>query len=254
MENIQQKNRQQVEGILSQQCSGVKREQIMAQLEGLSIIPSIIDLVGEIEEEKQDIIQQLQGENRRLHSQLNQFSFGSNPDRDERIIRLCKQGLTREQMAKQVGMLKWGVIKMKKALSFLFMVCTLTTQLVDSDVHAEEPPSAGQASSSGAPTESASQQNLDELTRQLSNPVSSLWRSALQFNNFLLNAAPLDQSLDQRLLNFQTVLPLDLTEELHLQLPVACYGIMNPTMKFVSNENATLQNFGGGTISFHFDW
>jgi len=143
---------------------------------------------------------------------------------------------------------------MKKTLLFLIMVCTLTAQLVHSDVHAEEPPSAGRASSSGAPTESASQQNLDELTRQLSNPVSSLWRSALQFNNFLLNAAPLDQSLDQRLLNFQTVLPLDLTEELNLQLPVACYGIMNPTMKFVSNGNATLHNFGGGTISFHFDW
>jgi hypothetical protein len=48
----------------------VKREQIMAQLEGLSIIQSIISLVGEIEEEKQILIQPLQDENRLRFSSL----------------------------------------------------------------------------------------------------------------------------------------------------------------------------------------
>jgi DNA-binding transcriptional regulator YbjK len=35
MENIQQEVRQKIEQTLNQQCGGVKREQIMAQLEGL---------------------------------------------------------------------------------------------------------------------------------------------------------------------------------------------------------------------------
>jgi hypothetical protein len=34
MESIHQKVRQQIEGVLSQQCGAVKREQIMTQLEG----------------------------------------------------------------------------------------------------------------------------------------------------------------------------------------------------------------------------
>lgn len=143
---------------------------------------------------------------------------------------------------------------MKKALLFLIVVCTLTTQLVVRVIHAEEPPSAGQASSSGASTESAGQQNLDEFTRQLSNPVSSVWSLAFQLNNFPLDGASSDQNRDQSLLNFQPVLPLQFTEELNLQFPVACYGIINPTIMFVSNGNFTLQNFGGGTISFHFNW
>lgn len=143
---------------------------------------------------------------------------------------------------------------MRKALLFLIMVGTLMTQLVIRVAQAEEPPSAGEASSSGASTESVSQQNLDELARQLSNPVSSVWSLAFQFNNFLLNGAPSNQNRGQSLSNFQPVLPLQFTEELNLQFPVACYGIINPTIMSVLNESITLQNFGGGTISFHFNW
>jgi hypothetical protein len=36
MERLEQKVRQQIEWVLNQQCGGVKREQIMTKLEGLS--------------------------------------------------------------------------------------------------------------------------------------------------------------------------------------------------------------------------
>jgi hypothetical protein len=143
---------------------------------------------------------------------------------------------------------------MKKALLFLIMVCMLMTQLVIRVVQAEEPCCAGEASSSSASRERAIQQNLDALTRQLLNPVSSVWSLTFQFNNFLLNGAPSNQNRDQSLSNFQPVLPLQFTDELNLQFPIACYGIINPTIMSVSNGSITLQNFGGGTISFHFNW
>jgi hypothetical protein len=36
MEDIELRVRQKIEGVLNQQCGGVKREQIITQLEGLS--------------------------------------------------------------------------------------------------------------------------------------------------------------------------------------------------------------------------
>jgi len=88
MGNIEQKVRQKIEGILSQQCGGVKRTQIMAQLEGLSIIYSITSFVSEIEKEKQDQLEQLQNENRRLKAKVNQLSFCNDSERDKKVIEL----------------------------------------------------------------------------------------------------------------------------------------------------------------------
>lgn len=53
----------------------------------------------------------LESENKRLKSQLNQLSFRSIPERDEKIVQLRRQGFSRGQIAKLVGMSKWGVSK-----------------------------------------------------------------------------------------------------------------------------------------------
>jgi hypothetical protein len=111
MENIFQKVREKIEWILNQQCGGVKREQIMAQLEVLSVTPSIISLVGEIEKEKRDTIEQIQEENRRLHGRLNMLSFGMDSLRDEQILKLNSQGLSLRKIAKEVQMTPSGVSK-----------------------------------------------------------------------------------------------------------------------------------------------
>ena len=67
---------------------------------------------------------------------------------------------------------------MKKASLFLILACTLMTLLIGRVVLAEEPPNTGEASTSAASTEDASQQNLQELTRQLSNSVD--WHPQLR--------------------------------------------------------------------------
>ena len=111
MENIEQKIRQKIEGILSQKCGAVKRKQIMAQLEGLSIISTIINLVGEFAKDKEELIKQLQEENRLQHSQLNMVSFKSDPFRDEQILTLNSQRLSLRKIAKEVQMTPSGVSK-----------------------------------------------------------------------------------------------------------------------------------------------
>src|SRR3990172_7156384 len=114
---------------------------------------------------------------------------------------------------------------MKKTLLFLILVIAIMTMLVGRIVRAEEPPSTGDASTSTASTADASQQNLQELTRQLSNPVSSVWSLTFQFNNFFLDGEPSGKTRVNSLLNFQPVLPLHLTEDLNL--------IVRPVLPFI---------------------
>ncbi len=116
MENIQQKVRQQIEWILNQQCGAVKREQIMAQLEGFNVIYAITSLVADIEEEKQDLIKQLQDENRRLKAKVNQLSFSNDSERDKKVIELYKKGLPKTEIAKQTGLSRPGLYKTLRRL------------------------------------------------------------------------------------------------------------------------------------------
>lgn len=105
---------------------------------------------------------------------------------------------------------------MKKTLLFLIVVCTLITPLVGRIVRAEEPHGTGEASTTTHSTPSAEQQNLEEVNRQLSNPISSVWSLTFQFNNFFLDGFPSDKTRVQNVLNFQPVIPLHLTENWNL--------------------------------------
>jgi hypothetical protein len=72
----------------------------------------------------------------------------------------------------------------------------------------------------GAVTESSSgEPSASELNRQLTNPVSSIWSIANQFNNFELNNGHWNNNW-----NFQPVLPLSLTKDWNL--------ITRPVMPF----------------------
>src|SRR5262245_2693430 len=71
----------------------------------------------------------------------------------------------------------------------------------------------------GAVTESSGGEDASELNRQLTNPVSSIWSIANQFNNFELNNGHWSNNW-----NFQPVLPLSLTKDWNL--------ITRPVMPF----------------------
>lgn len=71
----------------------------------------------------------------------------------------------------------------------------------------------------GAVTESSTGEDASELNRELTNPVSSLWSIANQFNNFELNNGHWNNNW-----NFQPVLPLSLTKDWNL--------ITRPVMPF----------------------
>jgi hypothetical protein len=113
----------------------------------------------------------------------------------------------------------------RRTLLSLILVCAVMTLLVVRVIEAEEPINAGEASTSTASTEGGSEQDLDKLTRELSNPVSSVWSLTFQFNNFFLDGAPSDKTRFQSVLNFQPVLPLHLTKDLNL--------IVRPVLPFV---------------------
>ena len=74
---------------------------------------------------------------------------------------------------------------------------------------------------SGAVTESSAdgEKSASELNRELTNPVSSLWSIANQFNNFELNNGHWNNNW-----NFQPVMPVSLTKDLNL--------ITRPVMPF----------------------
>ena len=71
----------------------------------------------------------------------------------------------------------------------------------------------------GAVTESSAGEDASELNRELTNPVSSLWSIANQFNNFELNNGHWNNNW-----NFQPVLPVGLTKDWNL--------ITRPVMPF----------------------
>jgi hypothetical protein len=98
---LEQKLREKIEWVLNKRCSAVKRSQIMAQLERLSIINAIISLVGEIEKVEQDQIKQLQDENRQLKAKVNQLAFCNDSERDNKVIELFKKGLAKTEITKQ---------------------------------------------------------------------------------------------------------------------------------------------------------
>ncbi len=58
-----------------------------------------------------DQLETLEQENKQLKARINQLSFGNDPERDRRMIELFKVGYSRGQIAKEVGMSKWGVSK-----------------------------------------------------------------------------------------------------------------------------------------------
>jgi len=82
---------------------------------------------------------------------------------------------------------------------------TTTTQ-------AQDPLQGSEDSTYGIATESPNgEASRSELTRQLTNPVSSLWSITNQFNNFKLNNGQWNNNW-----NFQPVLPLGLTKDWNL--------------------------------------
>jgi hypothetical protein len=58
--------------------------------------------------------------------------------------------------------------------------------------------------------------SVEELSKQLTNPVSSLWSIALQQNNYSLDMGPLGGNEWNSNLNFQPVLPVSLTPDWNL--------------------------------------
>src|SRR3990170_7379429 len=65
-----------------------------------SLIPTITGLLNEEREET-----------RKLQAELNQLSFRNDPARDQLIIELSKQGLSKTQIAKIVEMSRQGLYK-----------------------------------------------------------------------------------------------------------------------------------------------
>ena len=79
------------------------------------LLPKIANLIVQLMEEKEGIIRELQESNRKLSATLN-LRNGNNPERDQSIRELYKQGLSRGHIAKEVSMSKWGVSKALRRL------------------------------------------------------------------------------------------------------------------------------------------
>ncbi len=79
-----------------------------------------------------------------------------------------------------------------------------------------EPGDAATAAPTGTPEASASALSANELAKEITNPVTSLWQLQLQYNNFKLeNGGPLGgESVNN--LYFQPVLPVALTDKMNL--------------------------------------
>jgi hypothetical protein len=76
------------------------------------VAPGISNLISEILEEER-------GSTRKLQAKLNQLTFGTEPDRDQRMVELHNLGLSRGKIAKPVGTSKWGVSKTLERLRLL---------------------------------------------------------------------------------------------------------------------------------------
>ena len=134
---------------------------------------------------------------------------------------------------------------MKKIVLFLIAVCTFMTLLTARVVWAQKPHGTGQASTNTASTSDTDEQRLEELNRQLQNPISSVWSLTFQFNNFFLNGFPSDKTRVQDVLNFQPVIPLHLTKNWNL--------ISRPIFPFIfTTPTFTERVEGGGGRNLQF--
>ena len=76
---------------------------------------------------------------------------------------------------------------------------------------------AADSSRTNAPNEGeAGGKSLTELSKQLTNPISSLWSIAFQQNNYILDMGPGKTDRWNSNLNFQPVLPVALTKDWNL--------------------------------------
>ena len=106
--------------------------------------------------------------------------------------------------------------------------------------------------STGAPEASSSTLSANELAKEISNPVTSLWQLQFQFNNVQLESSNLSPASGKWVNNlyFQPVLPVSLTEDLNLitRPVITLYdSTQRPTAKIV---NGRLQLSSTRTTSF----
>ena len=89
-------------------------------------------------------------------------------------------------------------------------------------------PVAASAQTSGSPASAPpvqDQKSMDDVAKQLNNPVADLWALNFQFNRYYLQGDVTDRTREQDVLNFQPVLPIHLTKEWNL--------ITRPVIPFV---------------------
>jgi hypothetical protein len=89
-------------------------------------------------------------------------------------------------------------------------------------------PAAASAQTTGSPaseTASKDQKSMEDVAKQLNNPVADLWSLNFQFNRYYLQGDVTDRTREQDVLNFQPVLPIHLTNEWNL--------ITRPVIPFV---------------------
>ena len=85
---------------------------------------------------------------------------------------------------------------------------------------------SAQTSGSSAPEPAVpGQKSIDDVAKQLNNPVADLWALDFQFNRYYLQGDVTDRTREQDVLNFQPVLPVHLTKEWNL--------ITRPVIPFV---------------------
>ena len=91
-------------------------------------------------------------------------------------------------------------------------------------------PVAASAQTTAPPSEPAAQnpKSIDDMAKQLNNPVADLWALNFQFNRYYLQGSATDRTREQDLLNFQPVLPIHLTNDWNL--------ITRPVIPFVFNQ------------------
>jgi hypothetical protein len=92
-------------------------------------------------------------------------------------------------------------------------------------------PVAASAQTSGAPAPDPAvkdPKSMDQVAKQLNNPVADLWALNFQFNRYYLQGDATERTREQDVLNFQPVLPIHLTNEWNL--------ITRPVIPFVFNQ------------------
>ncbi len=108
MEDLEQRLRNLIRQQLSllqhdRRCISIEWYFLRQPLQDILIEP-IISLVLQF-------MKELEKENKRLKSQLNQVSFQNDPNRDKQIFQLYQKGLSRRSIGKEVKMSPWGMSK-----------------------------------------------------------------------------------------------------------------------------------------------